>query len=147
MKSLLAMLLLTALPGGASFQHGLLVPIQGDLELPSTTFSDGWPDEWSEVADGGFIVADNDDTDFLLNSNEAANRNDFDASFDCSLASTQIEILICSNQELATSDMEMSSVYFFIRDNAELSKEERDRILDDQRNWLGARSVVCDLVD
>jgi uncharacterized protein len=61
-------------------------------------------------------------------------------SFDCSKASTPVEIVICSNPSLANLDSEMASVYSAaIKSNQSYGTAIRDN----QRTWLKTRNKGC----
>jgi uncharacterized protein YecT (DUF1311 family) len=63
------------------------------------------------------------------------------AGFDCALAATAIEHLICGNEALAEADRTMSQRYFAAR--AKLGGTPRQRLLASQRKFLDRRDN-CD---
>ena len=65
----------------------------------------------------------------------------FSASFQCSKASTTIEKLICSDQEIAESDYLLNLEYKKIRKLK--PKDEKNVVLLNQKSWLIKRNKVC----
>jgi uncharacterized protein YecT (DUF1311 family) len=59
-------------------------------------------------------------------------------AFDCALASTGVETLICSDAELAERDLRVSQRYFALR--GDLSQKKRTLLLQSQRLFLKQRS-------
>ena len=68
----------------------------------------------------------------------------FQASFDCSKASTPIETLICSDETLATLDRELGLLFTNAR-NAIDGETERLAQLKEQREWLKSRLTTCNI--
>jgi|GEM_PF-3079166 len=62
------------------------------------------------------------------------------ASFDCSMASTQVEKIICSHPDLCEADIEMVNLY-----NSRLNNNSynRDIVKQEQREWLKNKRNVC----
>ncbi len=58
-------------------------------------------------------------------------------SFDCARASTAVEGAICNSSTLAALDRQLADAYSARR--AGLGSSGRDRLLAEQRSWLGAR--------
>ena len=65
------------------------------------------------------------------------------ASFDCMQAQSALEILICSNPELASLDRQVGEVYTHARESASENNKLKTTILDDQRQFLKSRLEVC----
>lgn len=67
--------------------------------------------------------------------------NVFAASFDCKNARGDIEIAICSNEALSMLDSAIGQSYrkLFLQ----LNEDERARLRNNQRAWLGRRSEYC----
>jgi uncharacterized protein YecT (DUF1311 family) len=65
------------------------------------------------------------------------------ASFDCAQASTPIEKLICSNDDLAALDAALGQAYGARRQG--LSRDEAAALRRDQREWLHDRLGACDV--
>jgi len=63
-----------------------------------------------------------------------------DASFDCAKASTNTEILICSDVELMHADKEMGDAYIA---RLHAFPSEREEIQIEQRNWIQLRELKC----
>lgn len=61
------------------------------------------------------------------------------ASFDCSLAATPTENAICTHDDLSQLDRQMASAFRDARGAA--SQNQSDRILTEQRAWLGRRDA------
>ena len=64
-------------------------------------------------------------------------------SFDCNKASHNVEILICSDLELATLDREMGEVFV----TAKSRIEDRSAFVRDQREWIANRNAKCKVDD
>ena len=67
----------------------------------------------------------------------------FTASFDCAEAKTTLEILICSDADLATLDALVGISYKKAREEAVTNDDLRTSILDEQRRFLDSRLSVC----
>lgn len=63
------------------------------------------------------------------------------ASFDCSIASTDLERKICNDIQLNKADEEMSAYYFKLTKT--LNSEDSKELLDKQRAWLKQRKKLC----
>jgi uncharacterized protein YecT (DUF1311 family) len=63
------------------------------------------------------------------------------AGFDCALAATAVEHMICDSDALAEADRTMSKLYFAVR--KDVHGAARQRLLDSQRKFLGRRGS-CD---
>ena len=74
----------------------------------------------------------------------ASQNTTLQASFDCSIAAAPIEILICSDVDLATLDKEMGDRYANVR-NAIDGEAERLVRLKEQRVWLKSRLTTCQI--
>ncbi|WP_432762056.1 lysozyme inhibitor LprI family protein [Seohaeicola sp. SP36] len=61
------------------------------------------------------------------------------ASFDCSLAATPVEITICAHDELSRLDREMAAAYRSARGSA--GQGRSDQVLADQRAWIVRRDA------
>lgn len=61
------------------------------------------------------------------------------ASFDCRLAATPVEIAICAHDDLSRLDKEMAGAFRSARGAA--SEGRRGQILDEQRAWIGRRNA------
>lgn len=61
------------------------------------------------------------------------------ASFDCSLAATDVEKAICADATLAALDRQMADAYRSARTGQPTGR--RDRILEEQRLWLARRNA------
>ncbi|MDR1451791.1 MAG: lysozyme inhibitor LprI family protein [Helicobacteraceae bacterium] len=64
------------------------------------------------------------------------------ASFDCQKTATEVEKLICSNEELSKLDVELEKVYKEFLDKTD--DESGERIKREQRAWLQGRDVCKD---
>jgi len=59
-------------------------------------------------------------------------------AIDCPRAETRVEHLICSSDYLIGLDSQMSSLYFYLRNNA--SRRGAQHLLNNQRAWLTKRN-------
>lgn len=66
------------------------------------------------------------------------------AGFDCAKASSPVEHLICSDEQLAGLDKEMTALFTAARNAAETEESRREQ-LQAQRAWLKARLTTCDI--
>jgi S1-C subfamily serine protease len=66
------------------------------------------------------------------------------ASFDCAHATYPIEKYLCDNARLSQLDEKMAETYFTLRESA-LPKPFKQRLLDEQRDWLAERTDKCPL--
>ncbi|NTW66497.1 MAG: DUF1311 domain-containing protein [Nitrospirae bacterium] len=64
-----------------------------------------------------------------------------ETSFDCFAATTKIEKLICSNQDLAASDIELNDIYRSLR--SRLSDYQKQGLKKEQQDWLIQRDKLC----
>lgn len=60
------------------------------------------------------------------------------ASFNCQMASTEVEKMICNNPQLSEADERMSKAYFNLYEA--LPKPEAEVLKEDQRHWLEKRN-------
>lgn len=67
----------------------------------------------------------------------------FSPSFDCAKASTGAERLICSNQELATLDVEMMSTYKRLADG----NPDKNTLKKEQNDWMKNERNTCSTSD
>ena len=66
--------------------------------------------------------------------NQTKQESIINPSFDCKIARTNTEKLICSDEELAALDRQMAQAYKKAR--ASLDKAGKERLLKEQRQWL-----------
>ena len=60
------------------------------------------------------------------------------ASYDCTQASTSVEIAVCANPRLNRLDEDLATLYrSLLRD---LPRQQAERLRQDQRSWLTARN-------
>ncbi len=64
-------------------------------------------------------------------------------SFDCGRASSPAEKLICSSDQLAAQDAELSGLFRDVREGKD--ETARAALLQDQRHWLQARLAACNI--
>lgn len=67
----------------------------------------------------------------------------FAASFDCKQVRTVSEILICSDHELSSMDEKVADQYS--RARAAANQSQKSQLLEEQRNFLQARSARCSI--
>lgn len=65
-------------------------------------------------------------------------------SFDCAKATTELDQLICGNDELSGLDTELAAAY---RDRLARSPNARERWITDQRAWLADRGFACRVIE
>ena len=65
----------------------------------------------------------------------------FDASFDCSEAYTSIEKHICSDKELAQSDIQLDTLYKYLQKFS--TKKKKEMMQKKQRIWVKNRIKIC----
>lgn len=65
-------------------------------------------------------------------------------SFDCKLAKTSLDNLICSNKEIQELDGYMS---FYFQKLLKADPNNKNRYLVEQRNWLKSRKTICAIPD
>ena len=66
------------------------------------------------------------------------------ASFNCNLAKSPVEHLICSNEMLATRDADMAAAFRAMHEG--LGETERQTALQDQRRWSRERAAACNIL-
>jgi uncharacterized protein YecT (DUF1311 family) len=67
----------------------------------------------------------------------------FSASFDCKKAKTDIEKLICSNEELSKLDEELNEAYKELL--SKINKNDKEIIKQQQRDWIKNRNVCTNI--
>lgn len=65
----------------------------------------------------------------------------FSASFDCTKASTPIELLICTDSQLFDVDSQLGHSYRTAREDT--SKTAIETIRKEQRQWIRQRDILC----
>lgn len=60
------------------------------------------------------------------------------ASYDCTQASTSVEIAVCANPRLNRLDEDLATIYRSLLN--ELPQNQAERLRQDQRSWLTARN-------
>lgn len=65
------------------------------------------------------------------------------ASFDCALAKTSLEILICSDTELSALDTQVGQTY--LQQKTTSNEGEKSTLLEAQRKFLRERTEVCNI--
>lgn len=68
-------------------------------------------------------------------------RREIRPSFDCAKATTEVELLLCSDADLADADRQLGMVYQSLR--SRLSSTGRYSLRIDQRGWITARDLTC----
>lgn len=63
------------------------------------------------------------------------------SSFDCSIASSDLEKAICNDKQLSKADEEMAAYYFKLTKS--LTTENSKELLSRQRAWLNQRKKIC----
>ncbi|MDR1284953.1 MAG: lysozyme inhibitor LprI family protein [Campylobacteraceae bacterium] len=69
----------------------------------------------------------------------------FPASFDCKKAKTDVEKLICSNEELSRLDEELNEAYKKLL--AMTNNDDKKMIIQEQREWVKYRDGAIDIID
>jgi uncharacterized protein len=65
----------------------------------------------------------------------------FPPSFDCSKATTKVELAICNNKKLAVADSDLNDLFAQIKRGCD--NEKRTSLINDQRKWLKLRDTAC----
>ncbi len=63
-------------------------------------------------------------------------------SFDCTKASTQVEVAICDNQSLGGLDDELAFYYAKLKESLDVN--ESKRLVREQRQWISSRNSRCE---
>jgi uncharacterized protein len=69
----------------------------------------------------------------------------FPASFDCKKATTEVEKLICSNEELSQLDEELNKAYKELL--SKVNKDDKKKIIQEQREWIKERNNALGILD
>ncbi len=67
------------------------------------------------------------------------------ASFDCSRARTTLEVLICADDDLSSLDGRIGDAFRQLRRNTSQPQSQRDAWLNEQRDFLKARTDTCQI--
>lgn len=121
---------------GAAHKEGTILYLIDNLEpsVAESPYSTGSPIQLPyDPRPAGSAKADE------YNDNTAAQDMTFSPSFDCAKASTGAERLICSNQELAAADVQLSQVY-----KAALNKAaDKAALRNEQIGWMRSQRDAC----